>query len=122
VLTGVNNKHISQTKTSPSSTVSTKVLVTMLVIDAHEHRDVVTCDIVGSYSHSDMDKPATIILNGEIVNMMVEVDKEKYFKYMTYENTKKVLYIRVLKALYGCIKSGLLWHTVFTGTLEKGSL
>jgi hypothetical protein len=34
------------------------------------------------------------------------------------ENGKKVLYLQLLKALYGCIKSALLWYELFTGTLQ----
>ncbi len=34
------------------------------------------------------------------------------------ENGKKVLYLQLLKALYGCVQSALLWYNLFTGTLE----
>jgi hypothetical protein len=34
------------------------------------------------------------------------------------ENGKKVLYLKLLKALYGCVRSALLWYNLFTGTLE----
>ena len=37
---------------------------------------------------------------------------------MTYENGKAVLYLQLLKALYGCVKSALLWYGLFTGTLQ----
>ncbi len=37
---------------------------------------------------------------------------------MTYENGKEVLYLQLLKALYGCVKSALLWYGLFTGTLQ----
>jgi Reverse transcriptase (RNA-dependent DNA polymerase) len=29
------------------------------------------------------------------------------------------LYLRLLKALYGCVQSALLWYNLFTGTLQK---
>jgi hypothetical protein len=29
-----------------------------------------------------------------------------------------VLYLELLKALYGCVQSALLWYNLFTGTLE----
>jgi hypothetical protein len=35
-----------------------------------------------------------------------------------YENGKKVLYLRLQKALYGCVNSALLWYELFTGTLQ----
>jgi hypothetical protein len=37
---------------------------------------------------------------------------------VTHERGKKVLYLRLLKALYGCVMSALLWYELFTGTLK----
>ena len=34
------------------------------------------------------------------------------------ENNKKILYLRLLKALYGCVKSALLWYELFSTTLK----
>jgi hypothetical protein len=36
-----------------------------------------------------------------------------------YKKGKKVLYLQLLKALYGCVKSALLWYELFTGTLQQ---
>jgi hypothetical protein len=30
-----------------------------------------------------------------------------------------VLYLQLLKALYGCVKAALLWYELFSGTLQK---
>jgi hypothetical protein len=43
---------------------------------------------------------------------------DKYQKFVTLEHGKKVLYLRLLKALYGCVVSALLWYELFTGTLK----
>eukprot|EP00957_Ditylum_brightwellii_P059941 4550848-Ditylum_brightwellii.AAC.1 len=32
---------------------------------------------------------------------------------------RKILYMRVLQALYGCIEAALAWYLFFTTTLEK---
>jgi hypothetical protein len=42
-----------------------------------------------------------------------------YENFVCYENGKKVLYLKLLKALYGCVKAALLWYDLFSGTLEK---
>ena len=39
--------------------------------------------------------------------------------YVRYEHRNKVLYLKVLKVLCGCIKSRHLWYTHFTKALEK---
>ena len=31
----------------------------------------------------------------------------------------KMIYLRILKALYGCIKSALLWHDLYANTLKE---
>ena len=35
------------------------------------------------------------------------------------ENGKPVLYLRLLKALYGCVQSALLWYDLFTSKLKE---
>ena len=49
---------------------------------------------------------------------MCDVNPE-YKPYVRYENGKKVLYVRILKALYSMIESALLWYTLFTEVLQK---
>ena len=43
----------------------------------------------------------------------------KYEKFVVIENGKKVLYLQLLKALYGCVQSALLWYDLFTNTLVQ---
>ena len=40
-----------------------------------------------------------------------------YKEYVIIENGKKVLYLQLIKALYGYIKSALLWYECFTKCL-----
>jgi hypothetical protein len=42
----------------------------------------------------------------------------EYLKDVRLENGKKVLYLRILKALYGCIESALLWYNLYVTTLK----
>ena len=37
---------------------------------------------------------------------------------MRYENGKKVLYIKIIRDIYGCIDSALLWYKLYSETLE----
>ena len=43
----------------------------------------------------------------------------KYKKVVSYENGRKVLYMKLLKALYGCMQSALLWYKTFKLCLEE---
>jgi hypothetical protein len=44
---------------------------------------------------------------------------EKYQSFVAIESGKKVLYLQLLKALYGCVRSALLWYELFATTLKK---
>jgi KUP system potassium uptake protein len=102
-----------------SPTVSTESLMASLVIDAFEGRDVAIFDIPGAYLNADMpdDKFVLLKLEGEFVHVMCEVNPE-YKEDVRQEHGKPVLYLRVLKALYGCIESALLWYEMFSSTLK----
>ena len=86
---------------------------TTLVIDAHEERDVATFDIPGAYLHAEMpaDKEVILKLRGHFVDIMCDINVE-YRQYVRYEQVKKVLYLKVLRAIYGCIESALQWYNL----------
>ena len=43
----------------------------------------------------------------------------KHTPFVVYENGKQVLYVRLIKAIYGCVKSALLWYELFSSTLQQ---
>ena len=91
-----------------------------LAIDIKEDRDVAIFDVPGAYLQAEMPKEKKLLmkLRGQFVDIMCEVNEE-YKKYVIYENGKKVLYLQVLQAIYGCIESALLWYNLFA-TILKG--
>ena len=48
-------------------------------------------------------------LRGIFVDIMCEVNEE-YKETVTYENGTKVLYMRVIRSIYGCIEAVLLLY------------
>ena len=100
-------------------TVSTEALVATLVIDANEDRDVATSDVVGAYLNADMEKFVAMKIEGMTIDIMVKSDPGKYSSHAHTQNSKKVLCVKIAKALYGCIKSGLLLYNLFSETLRK---
>ena len=72
------------------------------------------------YLHAEL--PATkrvlLKLNGTFVDIMCKVNPQ-YLKYVSYENGKKVLYLKILKAIYGMIESALLWYELYSTMLVK---
>jgi hypothetical protein len=108
-------KYAKEDITSP--TVSNDALMMTFMIDALERREVATADVPGAYLHADMDDFTLLKLVGQSVDIMCKTNPE-YEQYVTEENGKKVLYLQLLKALYGCIKSAMLWYELFSGTLK----
>ena len=56
-------------------------------------------------------------IRDEFVDVMCEVNPE-YIPCMRYENGKKVLYVNILRDIYGCIESELLWYKLYSEKLE----
>ncbi len=74
-------------------------LTTLLTIFAVEY--VATADVSGAYLHAEMDEVAIIKLEDEMVDVFCELDNQyKYNVYVSLEKSKRVLYLRLDKALY----------------------
>ncbi len=75
-------------------------------------------DVKGAYLHADMTDFVVMKLTGEAVSILCHVNN-KYKKIVTSKSGKEVLYVRLAKALYGYVKSALLWYELFTSVLKK---
>ena len=78
------------------------------MIDESEGRDVTTAHVVGAYLNADIYDFVGMKIEGMMVYFMVKVDPGKYSSNVCTYNNKKVLYVKIVKALYRCIKLGLL--------------
>jgi hypothetical protein len=101
--------------TSPA--VSIESLILTLMIDSYEGRDIATADVAGAFLKGDMPDFVLIKLVNEEVDIMCDVDPVNK-QYITYEGPKRVLYMQLNKALYGCMKSAIIWYETFCGTLK----
>jgi len=100
-----------------SPTVSTDALTLSIIVDAHEGRDVATADVAGAYLKADMDDFVIMKFVGESVDILCRMNSA-HNKFVTIEKGTKVLYVRLIKAIYGCVKSALLWYDLFSTTLK----
>ena len=114
-------RYLKADESVASPTVSTEGLLTSFIIDAHEEREVGTFDIPGAYLHADMvheeGKRVILVLRDEFVDYMI-LANPKYENYVKTIRGRKVLYLKVLRAIYGCIQSALLWYELFSNTLK----
>ena len=81
-----------------------------MMMDVLEGRDIAVFDIPGAYLHAEMpeDKIVLMKFRGQFAELMSQVNPE-HANNIVYENGKKVLYVRVVRAIYGCIQSAMLW-------------
>ena len=89
------------------------------MIDAAEERHVATADVTGAFLKAEMDDFVVVKLQGPAVEALIDINKEIYSTYVSKEKGKMVLYIRLLKAMYGTLKAPLLWYTLFANTLRE---
>lgn len=100
-----------------SPTVSTNALLLTMIIDAMEQREVATADIPSAYLQAGMPDFVVLKMKGKSVDIMCKMDPT-YKEYVTHKRHEKVLYLQLKKALYGCVKSAMLWYDLFSNTLK----
>jgi hypothetical protein len=89
-------------------------------IDAHEQCKVVTIDIPGAFFHAYNDKETFMLLKGHLTELMVQVDPQLYRKFIIHnKNNQALLYVKLSKAIYGLLKSALLFYRKFVKDLKN---
>ena len=110
---------------SSSPTVSTAGLFMTLAVDAKEKRHVATCDIPNAFIQTEMKKydkdgqRYVMKIRGALVDMLVQISPEIYKDFVSYERGQKILYVQVLKAIYGMLQSALLFYKKIRNDLIK---
>ena len=113
-----NGFALYQKSETSSPTVSSDAIMLTLIVDAMEGRDVATADVAGAYLNAKMDDYVLMRLEGEDVSLMCDVNPTYRDYVHRGKNGRKVLFLRLARALYGCVKSALLWYQLFSSTLQ----
>ena len=56
---------------------------------------------------------------GELVDILISIDQNYYQDYVTYERGQKVIYVELLKAIYGTLEAALLFYKKLRKDLEE---
>ncbi len=88
-------------------------------IDAKENREVVTIDIPGEFLHADNEDYVIMKMVGMLAKLMVKTNPKKYRQYIVLEKGRSVLYLQLQKALYGMMKSALLFYRKLVSELKE---
>ena len=111
---GRKQRRIYSREETTSSTCHNDSLVVSLLIDALECRFVSTVDVPDL--HALMKDFTVLKIVGDAAESLCQADPN-YKKFVTYENNKMVIYVKLKKALCGCVLSALLWYELFATTL-----
>ena len=87
------------------------------MIDALEDRDMAVIDIPGAFMQANMDDEIIIWFEEKITELLIEVDEGLYGPYAMTERGEMVIYVDLLKALYGTLKAAHLFWEKFATTL-----
>jgi hypothetical protein len=109
-------KYLKEETTSPALSPDSNLLT--LMTDAMEGRDVAIADVVGAYLNATMDEFVAMRVVGREAELMCELNPE-WKQYLRADRKgRSILYVVLKKALYGCVKSALLWYNLYRETLE----
>jgi hypothetical protein len=94
-----------------SPTMSTEALLLTAVVDALEGRDVAVVDVPGAFMQADMDEDVHVRFTGTTVDLLLDIDPAMYGPYVVEERGERVMYVELLKALYGTLRAArLFWE------------
>ena len=125
VYDGSKTRPYYTSEDTASPTVSNEGIFITATIDAHEGRDVMTADIPNAFIQAHLDKledgdeKVIMKVTGVMVDLLLQIDPDLYSPFVVYEKGRKVLYLQVLKALYGMLQAALLWYKKFRKDLES---
>jgi hypothetical protein len=97
----------------------------LAVIDAKEGREVAVVDIPNAFIQTeneklkDHHKTDIMKVKGRLADMLLKIAPEVYGPFVTKENGVTVIYLEILMALYGMIKSPLLFYRKLRKDLEE---
>ena len=96
---------------STALTVSTEAVFLTATIDVMEDRSVVVLDVPGTFMQAEIDELVHVCFTGAMVNMLLQINHEMYKDYIMTEKGEQVMYMELLKALYGTLHAAhLFWQ------------
>jgi hypothetical protein len=105
-----------------SPTAASEAIITTGVIDAKQRRDVMTLDIPNAFVQTTISQDGDKIImkiRGQLVDILLEICPGVYDDYVINDGKHKILYVRMLKALYGMLISSILYYKKFRKDIES---
>ena len=105
---------------SSSPTTSIEALFLQSTTNAHERRHNITLDIPNAFIQTEHEgQTVHMKIRGRLVDILVSIDPSTYEPFVTIEYGQKVLYVKLLKAIYGTLEAALLFYKKLRKDLEE---
>lgn len=112
-------EEFNKEEAEPPTVTNESVFITG-AINAKEGGDVATVDIAGAYLHAINDHEVHMLLEGKLAELMELVAQHIYQKHISMNKKGKPMpYVKLQKALYGLLKSVLLFYKKLSADLVK---
>ena len=108
---------------SPMAALESNLLTALT--DATEPCNVMMCIIPNAFIQAEIleakegEERVMMKITGVLVDMLVELNSQLYGPHVVYKKRGKVLYVQVLRAIYGMLESALLWYKKLCGGLKE---
>jgi hypothetical protein len=116
---GRPQRNLYQKWEASSPTVRTELVLFTSMLDAHEGRILGVYDIHGAFLHANQTDLTYVRMTDDAAKLLVEILPDTYKIFMISERGKDVIYLILKKALYGCMKSALLFWEHLSGKLSE---
>jgi Reverse transcriptase (RNA-dependent DNA polymerase) len=119
---GSSQRSYIEKKEATSPTALTEAIMITAAIEADENRDIMTVDIPNAFVQTEIenkDERVMMKIKGQLAEMLVKIEPEVYENYLIEEDNEKVIYVQVLKALYGMLQASLLFYKKLRKDLEE---
>jgi hypothetical protein len=119
---GINQRAYMSREEASSPTAASEAIIITGVIDAKQKRDVMTLDIPNSFVQTEISPDGDkiiMMIRGQLVDILLELCPGVYNDYVIDEGKHKIMYVRMLKALYGMLISSFLYYKKFRKDVES---
>ena len=124
VADGSKQRNWISKEEASSPTVALESVILSAIIDAKEEREVAIVDIPNAFVQTENEKLQPhhekdfMKIKRKLADMLCSIDPTLYGPYLTKENGMSVLYLELIRALYGMLKSSLLFYRKLRKDLE----
>jgi hypothetical protein len=105
-----------------SPTAASEAIIITGVIDEKQNRNVMTLDIPNAFVQTEISLDGDKIImkiRGQLVEILLELCQGVYDDYVINEGKHKIIYVRMLKTLYGMLISSILYYKKFRKDIES---